>query len=51
MMRFDECNGQVTVVHHPSNIANVNTSDLGGRLNTREHLTRCISRIEHDGSI
>ncbi len=51
MMRFDECDGHVSVFRHPSNNSNGNTTDRAGRLVTCEHLARRVTRTEHDGSI
>ena len=39
------------VFRHPSNNSNGNTRDREGRLITCEHLTRRVTRTEHDGSI
>src|ERR1700759_2009101 len=51
MMRFDECDGSVSVFRQPSNNSNGNTTDSQGRLVTCEHRTRRVTRTEHDGSI
>lgn len=51
MLRYDDCNGAVSVFRQPSNNANGNTVDRQGRLVTCEHLTRRVTRTEHDGSI
>jgi gluconolactonase len=51
MLRFDECSGQVSVFRQPSNNSNGNSVDHQGRLISCEHLTRCVTRTEHDGSI
>lgn len=51
MMRFDETDGSVSVFRQPSNNSNGNTVDGQGRLITCEHLTRRVTRTEHDGSI
>ncbi|MDL2401667.1 SMP-30/gluconolactonase/LRE family protein [Rhizobium mayense] len=51
MMRWDETDGSVSVFRAPSNNANGNTVDWQGRLVTCEHLTRRVTRTEHDGSI
>lgn len=39
------------VYRYPSNNSNGNTRDMQGRLITCEHLTRRVTRTEHDGSI
>ena len=51
MMRFDEAGNTVSVFRQPSNNSNGNTTDPQGRLVTCEHLTRRVTRTEHDGSI
>lgn len=51
MMRWDETDGSVSVFRAPSNNSNGNTVDPQGRLVTCEHLTRRVTRTEHDGSI
>lgn len=51
IMRFDEVTGAWGVFRQPSNFANGNARDRQGRLLTCEHLTRRVTRTEHDGSI
>ena len=51
MLRFDEAGGSVATFRQPSNNSNGNTRDPDGRLVTCEHLTRRVTRTEHDGSI
>jgi gluconolactonase len=51
MLRFDECDGSVSIFRQPSNNSNGNTRDPEGRLVTCEHLARRVTRTEHDGSI
>lgn len=51
LMRFDETDGSVSVFRQSSNNANGNTTDRQGRLVTCEHLTRRVTRTEHDGTI
>ncbi len=51
MMRWDETDGSVSVFRAPSNNSNGNTVDSQGRLVSCEHLTRRVTRTEHDGSI
>ncbi len=51
MLRFDEAGGSVSTFRQPSNNSNGNTRDPDGRLVTCEHLTRRVTRTEHDGSI
>jgi gluconolactonase len=50
MLRFDECDGHVSVFRHPSNYANGHTVDREGRLVSAEHGRR-VTRTEHDGRI
>lgn len=51
MLRWDECDGSVSAFRTPSNNSNGNTVDNQGRLVSCEHLTRRVTRTEHDGSI
>jgi gluconolactonase len=51
LMRFDETDGSVSAFRAPSNNCNGNTVDRQGRIVTCEHLTRRVTRTEHDGSI
>lgn len=51
MLRWDETDGSVSVFRAPSSNSNGNTVDTQGRLVTCEHLTRRVTRTEHDGSI
>lgn len=51
MLRYDERNGTVGVFRAPANNSNGNTVDRQGRLVSCEHLTRRVTRTEHDGSI
>jgi len=51
MLRFDECDGHVSVFRNPSNNSNGNTTDPQGRLVSCEHLARRVTRTEHDGTI
>lgn len=51
LMRYDETDGSVSVFRQPSNNTNGNTMDRQGRLVSCEHLTRRVTRTEHDGSI
>jgi gluconolactonase len=51
MMRYDECDGHMSVFRHPSNNSNGNTTDREGRLVSCEHGARRVTRTEHDGSI
>ena len=50
MLRWDETDGSVSVFRQPSYNSNGNTVDGEGRLVTCEHLTRRVTRTEHDGS-
>lgn len=51
ILRFDECDGSISVFRHPSNNSNGNTVDREYRLITCEHKARRVTRTEHDGSI
>ncbi|MEC9342715.1 MAG: SMP-30/gluconolactonase/LRE family protein [Pseudomonadota bacterium] len=51
MMRWDETDGSVSVFRSPSNHSNGSTVDRQGRLVTCEHLTRRVTRTEHDGTV
>jgi gluconolactonase len=51
MMRWDERTGVVSVFRSPSNFANGHIRDGSGRLVSCEHLTRRVTRTEHDGCI
>jgi len=51
MLRYDECNNEVSVFRAPSRHSNGNTVDRQGRLVSCEHSGRRVSRTEHDGSI
>ncbi|HXD46067.1 MAG TPA: SMP-30/gluconolactonase/LRE family protein [Pseudolabrys sp.] len=49
--RWDEETGAVSYFRKPSNHSNGNTRDRQGRLVTCEHLSRRVTRTEHDGTI
>jgi gluconolactonase len=51
MLRYDECDGSVSVFRHPSGYANGHTVDRQGRLVSCEHGGRRVVRTEHDGSL
>ena len=51
MLRYDECDGSVSVFRQPSDYANGNTVDRQGRLVTCEHGGRRVVRTEHDGRL
>ena len=51
MLRYDECDGSVSVFRQPSNKANGNTVDRQGRLVSCEHGARRVTRTEIDGSV
>jgi gluconolactonase len=51
IVRWDEQTGQVTTFRAPSMFANGGTRDRSGRLVTCEHLTRRVTRTEHDGRV
>jgi gluconolactonase len=49
-MRWSEDDGRVSVFRSPSNNSNGNTFDFQGRQLSCEHLTRRVTRYEHDGT-
>ena len=51
MLRFDECDGRVSVFRQPCGYANGHTVDREGRLVSAEHGGRRVSRTEPDGRI
>jgi gluconolactonase len=51
MLRYDECDGSVSVFRQPCGNTNGNTVDREGRLVSCEHSGRRVSRTEHDGSV
>ena len=51
MLRYDECDGSVSVFRQPSNKTNGNVVDRQGRLVSCEHGARRVTRTEIDGSI
>ncbi|MFN0182218.1 MAG: SMP-30/gluconolactonase/LRE family protein [Aquabacterium sp.] len=51
ILRWDDCSGAVSVFRQPANNANGHARDRQGRLVTCEHLTRRVTRTEHDGGI
>ncbi len=51
ILRFDETDASVSAFRQPSNFSNGNTTDRQGRLITCEHLTRRVTRTEHDGAM
>lgn len=51
MLRFDDCDGSVSVFRQPSNNSNGNAVDREGRLVTCEHLSRRVTRTEHNGAL
>ncbi len=51
MLRWDEPTGVTSVWRQPSNFANGNTREPGGRLVTCEHGGRRVTRTEYDGSV
>jgi gluconolactonase len=51
LMRYDEASDGTGVFRAPSRNANGNTVDAQGRLISCEHLTRRVTRTEHDGRL
>ena len=50
LLRFDECDGSVSVFRQPAHNENGHTVDRQGRLISCEHRGRAVTRTEHDGS-
>lgn len=50
VLRYDDVAGTVAAFEAPSNFANGHTLDREGRVISCEHLTRSVTRREHDGS-
>ncbi|MGS4945824.1 SMP-30/gluconolactonase/LRE family protein [Meridianimarinicoccus sp. RP-17] len=51
ILRWDDTDGTVSTFRQPSNNANGHTVDRQGRLVSCEHLTRRVTRTEHDGRV
>ena len=51
ILRWDETDGSVSTFRQPSNNANGHTIDRQGRLVSCEHLSRRVTRTEHDGTV
>ena len=51
ILRWDDCSGALAEFRRPSNNANGLARDRQGRLLACEHLTRRVTRTEHDGRI
>jgi gluconolactonase len=51
ILRWSEETGEVTTFRAPADHSNGNSRDRQGRLITCEHLTRRVTRTEHDGRI
>ena len=49
LMRFDECDGSVSVFEGPCGYHNGHTLDAQGRVVACEHGGRSVSRLDHDG--
>ena len=50
ILRYDECDGSVSVFREPANNTNGHTVDREGRLVSCEHRGRCVSRTEFNGT-
>lgn len=50
LMRWDEMNGEVSVLQSPALNQNGHAVDMQGRMISCEHAGRAVSRIEHDGT-
>ncbi len=51
MMKYNDCDGSVSVYRNDSHYSNGNTVDREGRLVTCEHHGRRVSRTGHDGRV
>ncbi|MGH1415885.1 MAG: SMP-30/gluconolactonase/LRE family protein [Pelagimonas sp.] len=51
VLRWDECDGNVSTFEYPCRNQNGHTVDLQGRLVSCEHRGRSVSRREHDGTM
>jgi gluconolactonase len=51
ILRWDDTSGALSVFRQPSNNANGHARDAQGRLVSCEHLTRRVTRTEHDGRV
>lgn len=51
VLRWDETDGSVSTFLSPSNFANGHTLDRQGRVLACEHLSRSVTRVEHDGTV
>ncbi|WP_310462495.1 SMP-30/gluconolactonase/LRE family protein [Sphaerotilus sp.] len=51
ILRWDDTSGALSVFRQPSNNANGHARDGQGRLVSCEHLTRRVTRTEHDGRV
>ncbi|SHJ52995.1 gluconolactonase [Palleronia salina] len=51
ILRWDDTDGRVSVFREPSRNANGHTVDRQGRLVSCEHLSRQVTRTEHDGRV
>jgi gluconolactonase len=51
ILRWDEQTGRTSVFRAPSSFANGAARDRSGRLVSCEHLTRRVTRTEHDGRV
>ncbi|MEM9344148.1 MAG: SMP-30/gluconolactonase/LRE family protein [Pseudomonadota bacterium] len=51
ILRWDETDGSVSTFRAPSHNSNGHTVDREGRLVSCEHLTRRVTRTEHDGRV
>lgn len=51
VMRWDETDNAVSTFQSPSNFANGHSLDGQGRVLACEHLSRAVTRVEHDGTV
>jgi len=50
VLRYNECDASVSTFQSPADFSNGHSLDKLGRVLTCEHLTRRVTRIEHDGT-
>lgn len=51
VLRWDETDNSISTFASPSNFANGHTIDRQGRVLACEHLSRSVTRVEHDGTV
>lgn len=51
VLRYNDCDGSISVFESPSNFSNGHTLDRQGRVISCEHFTRRVTRREHNGQL